>query len=215
MEEQRQTEEPEPRFDRTQAEEALLIAARLQQEHRDQLSLSDLKKTAAEVDISPEFVEQAIRMVQRKEPVANVPKPATPLAPTSSPGQLPVLAHLALGLFVVPAEFFLTGLGTIPMRVALAWPLALALVGLVAWNLPRGRSATKTGAAYLAVGLCALTVFVYLEQTRTFESHTTHALLGLMAVLQVAVFCWVRWLVDRPGQLAPPQASPSTASQDL
>jgi hypothetical protein len=51
---------PEPTLSRELAEETLLIAARLQHEHRELLTLSELKQTAAEVDISPEFVELAL-----------------------------------------------------------------------------------------------------------------------------------------------------------
>jgi len=54
-------------LDQQAAEAALLIAARLQHEHRERLTLAELKRTAAEVDISPEFVEQAVQMLGRHE----------------------------------------------------------------------------------------------------------------------------------------------------
>jgi hypothetical protein len=176
-------------FDRTQAEEALLIAARLQQEHREQYSLSDLKKTASEVDISPEFVEQAIRMVQTQEPVA--PVVATP----QRSGQVSVLVHLVLGLLVLPAEFIVVGLACIPKQLPMAWPFALALTGFLAWKLPKGRVVTRTGATYLVVGFLALLGFAVWAMQGA-DWYGSFGLLVFMAILQTSVYVWIRWLVD-------------------
>ncbi len=205
MEQQRQTDGSEPRFDRTQAEEALLIAARLQQEHQDQFSLSDLKRTAAEVDIRPEFVERAISMVKQE------PKPV--VVPAPRPTILSFLANLAMGFVVVVTELLLAGFACVGPHVeASAWALAPVLTGLFAWKLRKGASRTSRGATLIALAFAFILVWITLMSSVFHDEGIGEILIRLtvLATLQLLVYFGVRWLVDsdlRPGLTWSPRAS--------
>ena len=53
-------------LDRAAAEEALLIAARLQHVEKERLTVSDLKRSAAELNIDPELVDRALLLMHAR-----------------------------------------------------------------------------------------------------------------------------------------------------
>jgi hypothetical protein len=118
-------------LDRAAAEEALMIAAMLQHEQCERLSLNELKRTAAEVDISPEFVEQAILLMSRRKTIA--PKK---IAPETTPMTLTDLGFILM-LVVLQSAVFL----------ALAWRApfmpfcvsAIAIAGSAGFLIPKSR----------------------------------------------------------------------------
>lgn len=64
---------PERRFDSTTAEQALLLAARLQQEHRESLTTREIEEMAEEAGIDRRFVAEALRQLAEGEPVSISP----------------------------------------------------------------------------------------------------------------------------------------------
>jgi hypothetical protein len=114
------------------AEETLLIAARLQHVERERLSLSELKRTAAEPDISPEFVDEAIRIMgERKTPV-------TKTSPTTAKDR-----SLILGLVVLQCAVFL-GLAWAPADWSVPfWLPAIAICGAAGYLTRRRRRISK------------------------------------------------------------------------
>jgi LemA protein len=62
--------EPEPRIPTEKVSEVLALASRLQAEHSQDYSLSELMQAGAEANISPDFIQQAVEQIQTKPSLA-------------------------------------------------------------------------------------------------------------------------------------------------
>ena len=58
---------PQPRISQEHTDEIFALAAELQTKQEQSYSLAELKKIGAEAHISPEFIEQATKQIQRKK----------------------------------------------------------------------------------------------------------------------------------------------------
>ena len=58
---------PQPRIPQEHTDEIFALAAELQAKQEQSYSLAELKKIGAEAHISPEFIEQATKQIQRKK----------------------------------------------------------------------------------------------------------------------------------------------------
>lgn len=58
---------PQPRISQEHTDEIFALAAELQAKHEQSYDLAELKKIGAEAHISPEFIEQATKQIQRKK----------------------------------------------------------------------------------------------------------------------------------------------------
>jgi LemA protein len=58
--------EPEPRIPADKISEVIALASRLQAEHSQGYSLSELMQAGKEANISPEFIQQAVEQIQTK-----------------------------------------------------------------------------------------------------------------------------------------------------
>lgn len=82
---QRYQEEPQPsktRYDEQTLRQAIRLADRLQEEHKERYTAEDIEKIAAEIGVNPEFVRKALTEIEDKHeaPVPPV-KPATQAVP--------------------------------------------------------------------------------------------------------------------------------------
>jgi hypothetical protein len=58
---------PQPRIPQEHTDEIFALAAELQAKQEQSYSLAELKKIGTEAHISPEFIEQATKQIQRKK----------------------------------------------------------------------------------------------------------------------------------------------------
>ena len=58
---------PQSRIPQEHTDEIFALAAKLQAKHEQSYSLAELKKIGAEAHISPEFIEQATKRIQRRK----------------------------------------------------------------------------------------------------------------------------------------------------
>ncbi len=183
--------EVEPTLDRGKAEEALLIAARLQLEHRERLTLTQLKQTAAEVDIDPEFVEQAVKLVSR-QPVTTK-QVMVPAEDTSS-------KDIPIGITVLVVEFFFARLiGPWPVLQAKPyWALAIILAVALGLFSPRKADFTKKGLLFITVslGFWAL-VHALPGHVNAYYDNFWYERIMILAAVQAAAYSIARWVRSR------------------
>jgi hypothetical protein len=128
-------------LDRDKADEALLIAARLQHEHSERSTLAEMKRTAAEADISPEFVDQAILML------------GEPLPKTRGITLRDVLAVpplVALQCFVTLMVVW----GSLNLPACLLVVVVAGTIGFLADRSSRNRNRALVGSLCVVVLLC-------------------------------------------------------------
>jgi hypothetical protein len=153
-------------LDWSTGEEALKLAARLQHEHRQRVSLGELKEMAISAEIAPEFVDQALLlMYDRQEPL---PMPKVEPKPLANKNRR--LYELGALPFVIMIQMFTTSLPYVFSRdapiVLFSWVLWFALYGIAGYFMPSFRRAVGLGIATM-IGLILLGSYAVFSESYT------------------------------------------------
>ena len=189
----------EPTLDQAAAEEALLIAARLQHAHRERLSLDEIKRTGAEVGIAPEFVEQAILMMSQRKAVV------TPAAKWTTGS---TIAFVALTL-ILQTIFCVAQAWAQPSQLGPTWVAVAAIAGLAGYLIPTSRATSMR----LIFGVFSMIAIAGLASTAAhyaFERNMILERVGISLVIAVVAFLVAQWVQPTKGSIT--RATPSDPS---